>query len=95
MRRGKDFFDGIAAKLDVPREALPGGFSLTLSGGGEMTVRGCRQILAYGHEQISLRLSGAVLHVEGRGLLCRAFGGNLATVTGDITLLRLEREGRR
>lgn len=92
MQKKKDFFEKLGTRLDIPREALPGGYSLFLSGRGELTVRGCRRILAYGDERISLRLSGGVLHIEGRGLLCTTFGGNIATVTGDISLLRLGEE---
>lgn len=92
MQKKKDFFSKLGEGLDIPREALPGGFSLLLFGRGELTVRGCNRILVYGAEQISLRLPGAVLHIEGKGLLCTTFGGDIATVTGDISLLRLDEE---
>lgn len=95
MRRKRDFFGELWQRLDIPREALPGGFGAILSGQGELIVRGCRRILAYSEQQIKLLLCGRrVLCVEGAGLLCAAFQAGGVTITGEITALRFEEAGK-
>ena len=94
MRQKKGFFSRFGEKLDIPRELLPGGFLLTLSGQRELTVEGCSGILAYERERISLRVSKTVLHVVGAGLLCVAFGAGSVTVRGEITGVYFEKEGK-
>ena len=84
MRKKKELLARIGERLDIPREALPGGFGLTLSGQNELTVRGCRRILHYGEDCIRLSLGKTVLSVMGEGLLCTAFGGGTVTVGGHI-----------
>lgn len=91
MRRGRDFMDALSEKLDIPREALPHGFALALSGERELTVWGCRHILSYSAEEILLSLGARRLRVSGEGLLCAAFGAGAVTVTGEILTLSLER----
>ena len=93
MQEKKRVFGGLSRYLDIPSEALPGGFGLSLSGRRELTARGCRRILSYGTERISLLLGGgAVLAVEGDGLLCTVFRAGCVTVEGRITALRFEKE---
>lgn len=89
MRRGRDFLGALSEKLDIPREALPGGFALALSGGRELTVWGCERILSYDEEEIALLAGGRTLHVRGSALLCSAFGEGSVTVTGEILSLAL------
>ena len=69
MRKKHDFWARLGERLDIPREALPAGFGVTLSGRGELTVRGSRQILSYGEENIRLLLTGGVLSIKGEELL--------------------------
>ncbi len=94
MRQNKDFFSRFGEKLDIPREVLPYGFSLLLSGQEELTVQGCRGIHAYEKELISLRVGKSVLHIAGDRLLCVAFGAGSVTVRGQIRELRFEKEQR-
>ena len=84
MRGKKDLYALIGAKLDIPREALPFGFALALSGRRELTVWGCEGILAYSEQEICLLVGGRTLVVEGEALLCTAFSRTALTVTGEI-----------
>lgn len=94
MRRKKEFFTRFGERLDIPREALPGGFGLSMSGQNEVTVRGCRKILSYGADRISLSLGKVILVVEGEGLLCTVFEAGSVTVQGVICKLSFdERRG--
>ena len=47
MSEKRDLLTRFGARLDLPREALPGGFSILLSGQGELSVRGRARILSY------------------------------------------------
>ena len=94
MRQKKEMLRRFGERLDIPREILPGGFSLVLSGTRELTVNGCGRILEYGKEQITLRVGKKILRVAGRDLLCAAFGGGNMTVTGEIAALTFEKEKR-
>ncbi len=91
MRRGRDFMEALCEKLDIPREALPHGFALALSGERELTLWGCRRILSYSAEEIVLSVGVRTLHVTGKGLLCAAFGAGAVTVTGEIHALAFSR----
>lgn len=90
MRRKKEFFTRFGERLDIPREALPGGFGLSMSGQNELTVRGCRKILSYGADCISLSLGSITLSVEGEGLLCTVFEAGNVTVQGLVCKIAFE-----
>ena len=88
MKKRKGLLSGLAARLDIPSEALPGGFGVEISGQRMMTVRGCRRILHYADEEIRLLLGRTVLHVFGKELLCASFGNGGVTVKGWIEAIR-------
>ena len=90
MRKGKDFFDRFGERLDIPRAALPGGFSLSLSGQGELLVEGCRRISEYGDTKIRLLLSNTELEIKGEALLCTSFVGERLVICGRICSLAFE-----
>lgn len=90
MRRKKEFFTRFGERLDVPREALPGGFGFSMSGQNELTVRGCRRILSYGADCISLSLGKVALLVEGAELLCTVFEAGDVTIQGRISKVSFE-----
>jgi len=92
MPRSRDLLSNFSKRLDIPREALPGGFGLTLSGESELTVRGCKRILSYGSELICLRVGKTRLFVRGKGLFCTSFGAGCVTVSGRIMSLALGEE---
>ena len=93
MRQKKAFLGRLGQHLDIPREALPGGFGLALSGQQQLTVRGCKKILAYGPECICLSLGTVSLSVLGSDLLCTVFEAGNVTVEGEIACLRFEGGG--
>lgn len=90
MRHKKELLAGLSRRLDIPREALPFGFGLSLSGREVLQVRGCRRILTCGKERISLALGKVVLCISGSGLICTAFEEQSVTVEGRITALCFE-----
>ena len=91
MRRKKDLLTGAMRYLDIPREMLPGGFGITLSGQSSLTVRGCRRILQYGATEIRLSLGEKkALAIGGSDLICTVFDGEQATVEGLIESLAFE-----
>ena len=83
--------DALSEKLDIPREGLPHGFALALSGQCELRLFGCRHILSYSDVEITLSLGARTLRVTGRRLLCAAFGAGAVTVTGEIDALSFSR----
>ena len=87
MRQKRGLWAALTDGLGVPREALPGGFSVALSGQRELTVRGCRRILHYGEEEIRLRVGGTVLRISGSDLFCASLCAGGVTVRGWITAL--------
>lgn len=89
MPRKRDILASISERLDIPREALPGSFGLTLAGERELTVRGCKRILLYGESCIALSVGNTALRVMGSELYCTAFSAGCVTVTGRITGLLL------
>ena len=93
MREKKDFLTRLTGRLDLPREALPGGFSVLLSGEGEVLVRGCTRILEYGEERIRVCVGKRVLCVEGEALFCASFGAQEMLINGTVRALFLQKEG--
>lgn len=90
MRRRKDLLTRFGETLDLPREALPGGFGLAMSGQNELTVRGCRRILQYEAERICFSLGKVALAVTGEQLICTAFSAGNVTVRGHIAAVTFE-----
>jgi hypothetical protein len=87
MTKRRDLLGRLAAGLDIPREALPGGFLLTLSGQEELVVHGCRRILRYGQEEMALLLPKKCLCISW-GSICAISGGTqrclcFAAITGN------------
>ena len=94
MQEKKRLLGGLARRLAIPPEVLPGGFGLSLSGTRELTVWGCRRSLRYGTARIGLLLGGGLsLTVEGEGLLCTVFRAGSVTVEGSVTALRFGKGG--
>ncbi len=95
MRKKKGLLSVFGERLDLPSEMLPGGFSLTLCGQGELMLCGCCRILSYSESCIELLLASAVLRVTGEGLLCTAFDGGTVTLGGHICSISFEEEEKR
>ncbi|MBQ9803048.1 MAG: YabP/YqfC family sporulation protein [Clostridia bacterium] len=94
MPKKRDFLSLIGSKLELPREALPGGFALMLSGQEELTVRGCKKILVYERQTVTLSLGRVFLTVSGDALFCSAFGGGAVTLSGKIDTLSFSKGER-
>lgn len=90
MRKHRDLLGALGEKMDIPREALPGGYALAMSGERELTLWGCTRILSYGEQEVVLRMGRRTLRIGGMGLLCSAFGAGSVTVTGEIRTLCFE-----
>ena len=90
MRKKRDLLAHLGERLDIPREALPGGFCITMSGQNELCVTGGRRILCYGEENIRVLLGKTVLSISGEGLLCTVFGAENMTVCGRIRSVEFE-----
>ena len=89
MTGKRDLAAKFAARFDIPRALLPGGFAISMAGDSELTVRGCKRILSYEETEILLAVGGTVLRVMGQELYCSAFSGGALTLTGKITGLLL------
>ena len=83
MREKKDVLARIAARLDLPREALPGGFSVLLSG-ESLCIQGRAAILTYGKECILLCVGKRRLRVQGRGLFCAELAAERVLINGHV-----------
>ncbi len=93
MRKKEDFFARLGARLDIPSEVTPGGFSILLSGQNALMIHGRVQICAYTEMCVLLRLEKRDLRIEGKGLLCRELAADYLQITGTVTALLFEREG--
>ncbi len=92
MSEKKDFLARFGARLDLPREALPGGFSLLLSGQGEICVRGRARILSYKEDEILLLLERRRVRVLGKKLFCASFEKENMRIIGTVTGVNFETE---
>ena len=92
MREKKDIFARISARLDLPREALPGGFSISLSG-RELYLQGRAVILGYSEECVEVSLGKQRICVQGSGLFCAELTPQRVLIVGDVCGIFLKREG--
>ena len=94
MSEKRDLLTRFGARLDLPREALPGGFSILLSGQGELLVRGRARILSYKENEIKLLLEKRKLRVLGKRLFCASFEKENMRIIGTVTGVIFETEGK-
>ena len=92
MTKKRALWERMMSRLELPREALPFSFGLSLSGQGELVLYGCRGILRYEREEIVFAVWGREVWVQGEGLSCTAFGAGGVTVKGQISSVSF-REG--
>lgn len=93
MSEKKDFLARFGGRLDLPREALPGGFSLLLSGQEEICVRGRARILSYSEDEMLLLLGKRKIRVWGKKLFCASFEKENMRIIGTVTGVIFETEG--
>ena len=94
MSRKKDFLARFGAGLDLPREALPGGFSLVLSGGEELSVRGRVRIISYSEDEILLSVEKKRVCITGSKLFFASFEKENMRIIGTVMGVNLEAEGK-
>ena len=90
MKEKKDLLARLGAHLDLPREALPGGFSVLLSGQGELCVRGRARILSYKEDEILLLIEKRRMRVAGKGLFCVGFEKENMRIIGTVVGVNFE-----
>lgn len=93
MREKKDFFGRIGAYLDLPPEALPGGFSVMLSGDGALCIQGRISLCSYTQERIEISVGRQRMSVEGKDLFCSELEAGKLMIIGTVTALFLKKEG--
>ena len=91
MHEKKDLWGRIGEYLDLPRDLLPGGFSVLLSGEGELCVRGHAFMRTYSEKQIVLALDKVELCVEGESLFCKELSAENIVIIGTVRALFLKR----
>ena len=94
MSEKKNLLARLSSYLDLPSEGLPGGFSMLLSGDGELCVRGTVGILSYDEAHISIRVGKCEVSIEGEELFCAELTSEKMVITGTVTALFLKKEGR-
>lgn len=82
----------LIAKLDIPAELRDGEMRLELWGRGSLLVHGCRRILTYTPQELTLRMKGCVLLIRGEALICRAYRAGIVGVEGRIWGMCFEEE---
>ena len=70
--------------FDVPSDILCGGSMLEVRGKGNATVIGCRKILEYTPNVISLRMAKNILTITGERLVCLTYYAGQIAVRGEI-----------
>lgn len=91
MHEKKDLLGRIGEYLDLPRDLLPGGFTVLLSGERELCVRGRAFLRTYSEKQIVFALEEVELCVEGEGLFCRELSAENIVIIGTVRALFLKR----
>lgn len=80
----------ICRALDLYPDALGGEACVEIRGRGYVAVRGCREILGYTSERISLSLLRGALSVEGEDLVCVSYLSGAVGIEGRIGCVRFE-----
>lgn len=88
---GAPFLERLSRYLDIPADVLGGGLTLELRGRGELYISGCRRILYYSTERISLALSDSVLTVEGCRLSCTTYYCSQVGICGRVDSIAFSR----
>ena len=94
MREKKDLLGRIGSYLDISPEALPGDFSVLLSGDRALCIQGNVRISSYCEERILLRVGKHTLCVEGQELFCTELSTGKMLINGTVTALFLKKEGK-
>ncbi len=84
----KDAASSVVGRIfEMPAEAFPGGWMLTVTDGAGAYISGCAHILSYSKETISVMTvgEGAALEIVGSGLDIVHYSGADISIRGKIT----------
>ena len=80
----------LAARLDLPAEAVSAAPRITISGGGRVLIEGHRGLLEFGEERVAAAGAGCTILVRGEKLRMQAMSGRDMVVTGRLWSVELE-----
>ena len=80
----------LAARLDLPAEAMSAAPRITISGGDRVLIEGHRGLLEFGEERIAAAGAGCTILIRGERLRMRAMSGRDLIVTGRLWAVELE-----
>lgn len=80
----------LAARLDIPAEAMSAAPRITISGGDRVLIEGHRGLLEFGEERIAAAGAGCTILIRGEKLRMRAMSGRDLIVTGRLWAVELE-----
>ena len=83
------FIDYLTLKTSLPSDGLAGEFRLELRGRGQLMIYGCRRILEYFPERISVAIKGFAVAIVGGGLICTTFHQGTVCIEGEICKIEL------
>ncbi len=77
-------------KKDNPKRLLPGyGYKLQCLGNQDLLVEGCKAVLRYGQNEISLNVGNGQLSVTGENLNIPSLERNFVQIQGKISKIEL------
>ncbi len=79
-----------AGLFETPSEAVPGGWSVTLTDGREAYVTGCRAILSYDENAVTIDAGDTLLEIRGDGLDIVRYCDREITVRGRVVSVGTE-----
>lgn len=79
------------AKMSPQNESLAEPFTVSLAGEREVSVTGCKKVLAYEEDLVRIETKGCVVAVQGEALSLKAYHENEMRITGRIDKLAIER----
>ena len=79
----------MAARLDIPAEAMSAAPRITISGDGRVLIEGHRGLLEFDGERIAAAGVGCTILVRGEKLRMRAMSGRELVVTGRLWAVEL------
>jgi YabP family. len=85
-----DRIRNLLSTLDLPREALGGVYSVTITGNNEIQVNECGNIVKYEDGELFLQLSDRILKVYGLNLTMKTYFGNSVLIHGRISKIEFE-----
>lgn len=80
----------MAARLDLPAEAVSAAPRITISGGDRVLIEGHRGLLEYGEDRIAAAGVNCTILIKGEALRMRAMSGRELVVTGRLWAVELE-----